>query len=135
LPASTTARVIRVVDGDTILAEVGGRSRYVRYIGVDTPETVKPDVPVQCYGPQAHDFNEHLVAGRQVKLVLGAERSDKYGRLLAYVYAGGRFVNADLVRRGFARTLTIPPNDRYAPLFQRLAERAGRLGRGLWGVC
>jgi micrococcal nuclease len=135
LPATETARVVRAVDGDTILAEVGGERRYVRYIGVDTPETVKEGTPVQCFGPQAHDFNERLVGGRRVRLVLGEERTDKYGRLLAYVYAGGRFVNAELVRRGYARTLTIAPNDRFAPRFARLAERAGRLGRGLWGVC
>jgi micrococcal nuclease len=135
LPGTATVRVVRAVDGDTIQVLLEGRRRYVRYIGVDTPETVKPDTPVQCFGTQAHDFNERLVGGRSVRLVLGRERTDKYGRLLAYVYAGPRFVNAELVARGYARTLTIAPNDRYAPLFARLARRAGRLGRGLWGVC
>ena len=133
--AQETARVIRAVDGDTILAEVGGARRYVRYIGVDTPETVKPDAPVQCFGPQAHDLNERLVGGRRVRLVYGEEREDRYGRLLAYVYAGKRFVNAELLRRGYARTLTISPNDRYAERFTELAQRAGRLGLGLWRVC
>ncbi len=134
-PRAVTAFVPRVVDGDTIEAIVDGRGQYVRYIGVDTPETVKPDTPVQCFGPQASNFNHHLVEGHRVRLVFGVERHDVYGRLLAYVYLGHRFVNAMLARRGLSRPLTIPPNDRYAPLFQRLALRAARAGRGLWGAC
>jgi micrococcal nuclease len=134
-PASATAFVTRVVDGDTIEARFGGRTEDVRYIGVDTPETVKPGTPVQCYGPRASAFNHRLVEGRRVRLVFGVERRDVYGRLLAYVHLGRRFVNATLVRRGLARTLTIPPNDRLAPLFRRLELGAARRGRGLWGAC
>ena len=134
-PASAGAFVIRAVDGDTIEARIGGRREDVRYIGVDTPETVKPDTPVQCFGPRASTFNHRLVEGRRVRLVFGVERRDVYGRLLAYVYLGRRFVNAMLVRRGLARTLTIPPNDRFAPLFRRLELRAARAGRGLWAAC
>jgi micrococcal nuclease len=134
-PEEMYARVIRVVDGDTIEVSLHGRREDVRYIGVDTPETVKPGTPVQCFGPAAHRLNERLVGGRTVRLVPGAERRDIYGRLLAYVYSGGRFINAVLVRRGYARTLTIAPNDAHAGLFHRLARRAGRAGRGLWGVC
>lgn len=134
-PVSAVAFVARVVDGDTIEARIGGRVEDVRYIGVDTPETVKPDTPVQCFGPQASSFNHRLVEQRQVRLVFGVERRDVYGRLLAYVYLGRRFVNAMLVRRGLARTLTIPPNDRFAPLFKGLELDAARAGRGLWGKC
>ena len=134
-PASAMARVARVVDGDTIEARFGGTTEYVRYIGVDTPETVKPDTPVQCFGPRASTFNHGLLEGRRVRLVFGVEPRDVYGRLLAYVYLGRRFVNATLVRRGLARTLTIPPNDRFAPLFRRLELGAARAGRGLWGAC
>jgi micrococcal nuclease len=134
-PAAAMATVVRVVDGDTIEAQVGDRVEDVRYIGVDTPETVKPDTPVQCFGPQASAFNHRLVEQRQVRLVFGVERRDVYGRLLAYVYLGRRFVNASLVRRGLARSLTIPPNDRFAPLFRRLEMQAARAGRGLWGAC
>jgi micrococcal nuclease len=138
-----SARVTHVVDGDTIDVELAdGSDETVRYIGIDTPETVKPGTPVQCGGPRAHDVNERLVGGRVVSLRFDAERRDVYGRLLAYVYVpadppGGRplFVNAELARRGLARTLTIPPNDSFAPLFARLAGRAGALGRGLWGSC
>jgi micrococcal nuclease len=134
-PASAHAFVTRVVDGDTIEARIGDRVEDVRYIGVDTPETVKPDTPVQCFGPRASAFNHHLVERRRVRLDFGVERRDVYGRLLAYVHLGGRFVNADLVRRGLARSLTIPPNDRFAPLFRRLELLAARTGRGLWGAC
>ncbi len=134
-PASATVYVTRVVDGDTIEVDLDGHEEDVRYIGVDTPETVKPDTPVQCFGPRAHRFNAGLVTHRRVRLVFGVERHDIYGRLLAYVYLGDRFVNATLVRRGLARTLTIPPNDRYAGRFKRLEIAASRAGRGLWGAC
>jgi micrococcal nuclease len=132
---AVAARVVRVVDGDTIEVESGGTTEDVRYIGVDTPESVKPGTPVQCYAKRASHFNGSLVEGRVVRLRFDRERRDDYGRLLAYVYADGRFVNAALVRRGFARTLTIPPNTSHASQFDRLATRAGRAGRGLWGGC
>jgi micrococcal nuclease len=134
-PASAMAYVSRVVDGDTVEVQLDGREEDVRYIGVDTPETVKPDTPVQCFGPQASAFNHGLVEHRRVRLVFGEERRDAYGRMLAYVYLGERFVNAELVRRGLARTLTIPPNDRFANRFKRLEIAAARAGRGLWGAC
>jgi micrococcal nuclease len=129
------AYVSRVIDGDTIEVRIDGGSDDVRYIGIDTPETVKPGTPVQCFGPQAHDFNQRLVENRIVRLAFDRERRDVYGRLLAYVWLGDRMVNAELVRRGYARTLTIPPNVAHAGLFHRLASAAGRAGRGLWGVC
>jgi micrococcal nuclease len=134
-PRSATAYVVRAVDGDTIEVRLDGRTEDVRYIGVDTPETVKPNTPVQCFGPRAHRFNAHLIAGRRVRLDFDAERRDVYGRLLAYVHLGRRFVNAELVRRGLGRTLTIPPNDRFAGRFKRLEMAAARAGRGLWGAC
>jgi micrococcal nuclease len=135
LPSHLRVRVIRAVDGDTALVRIDGRAEYVRYIGVDTPETVKPDTPVQCFGPRASAFDHRVVDGRTVRLDFDREREDAYGRLLAYVHAGGRFVNAALVRAGYARTLSIPPNTAHAGLFARLAERAARRGRGLWGRC
>jgi len=134
-PQSAVAYVTRVVDGDTVEVRLGGGEEDVRYSGVDTPETVKPETPVQCFGPQASKFNHRLVEGRRVRLVFGAERRDVYGRLLAYVYLDGRFVNAELLRRGLARTLTIPPNDRFAGRFKRLEIAAARAGRGLCGSC
>jgi len=134
-PGAVAAYVTRAVDGDTIEVRLGGRTEDVRYIGVDTPETVKPGAPVGCFGPQASDFNHALIEHHRVRLVFDAERRDVYGRLLAYVHLGKRFVNADLVRRGFARSLTIPPNDTHARLFRRLERGAARAGRGLWSAC
>jgi len=134
-PRTARAYVVRAIDGDTIEARIDGELEDVRYIGVDTPETVKPGTPVQCFGPRASAFNHRLVEGRRVRLVFGVERRDAYGRLLAYAYVDRHLVNATLVRRGLARTLTIPPNDRLATLFRRLELRAARAGRGLWGAC
>jgi micrococcal nuclease len=129
-----TARVERVVDGDTIVLAGGAR---VRYIGVDTPESVKPGTPVQCYAKAASHFNERLVEGQRVRLRYDAERQDRYGRTLAYVYRqrDGLFVNAELVRRGYATTLTIPPNVAHADDFRQLSREARRAGRGLWSAC
>jgi micrococcal nuclease len=129
------AYVKRVIDGDTIEVSIAGRDDEVRYIGIDTPETVKPGTPIQCFGPQASALNHRLVEGRAVRLVFDSERRDVYGRELAYVHVGQRFINARLVRLGYARTLTIPPNDTHAGLFHRLARAAGLAGRGLWGAC
>jgi micrococcal nuclease len=131
------ATVTRVVDGDTIRVRVGDRDEAVRYIGMDTPETVKPNTPVQCFGKAASAANHRLVTGAPVELRLDAEPRDRYGRLLAYIYrrADGLFVNAALVRDGFARTLTIPPNVGHAAELGAL-ERGARAGRrGLWGAC
>lgn len=149
-PGSAVVRVLRVVDGDTIEVRLDGRDEYVRLIGVDTPETVKPDTPVQCFGERASHFTKRTLTGRRVRLVSGVEPRDVYGRLLAYVFLAqptlnvskhvespqrDRLFNAVLVRRGLARSLTIPPNDRFAPRFRRLELAAARTGRGLWGAC
>jgi micrococcal nuclease len=129
--------VVRVVDGDTIRVRLGGVEERVRYIGVDTPESVKPGTPVQCFAKAASAFNTRMVAGRRVRLVGDAEARDRYGRLLAYVYRepDGLFVNAELVRRGYAHTMTIPPNVRYAGRFSALARSARQGARGLWAAC
>src|SRR3954451_1796308 len=131
---SEASRVQRVVDGDTIVLAGGER---VRYIGVDTPESVKPGTPVQCYAKAASRANERLVAGQRVRLRYDAEPRDRYGRTLAYVYRArdGLFVNAALVRGGYATPLTIAPNVAHAAEFRRLARAARRAGKGLWSAC
>ena len=134
-PADAEVLVTRVVDGDTVEARIDGRTEDVRLIGIDTPESVQPGVPVECFGPEASELTERLLEGRRARLVFGVEDRDRYGRLLAYAHLGDRFVNAIIVRRGMARTLTIPPNDRHAALFRRLELEAARAGRGLWGAC
>lgn len=135
--ATLSARVIRVVDGDTVKVSASGGEDTVRYIGIDTPESVKPDTPVRCYGKEASARNGQLVDGRAVRLVVGAEARDRYGRLLAYVYPAGSAtsVNETLAAEGYARTLTIPPNDRYEALFAARVRAARSARRGLWGAC
>jgi micrococcal nuclease len=129
------AEVVDVVDGDTIEVAIDGEVEDVRYIGVDTPESVTPGVPVECFGKAASRENERLVAGESVRLVFDAERRDRYGRLLAYVHVGDVFVNAELVEGGFARTLEIEPNTSRAERLGRLEAAAGREGLGLWSSC
>ena len=131
------AQVLRVVDGDTIRVRLDGRTERVRYIGVDTPESVKPGTPVQCFAKRASAANAALVAGRSVRLVGDVERRDRYGGLLAYVYRepDGAFVNARLVRDGYARPLTIAPNVAHARELADLARQARRAHRGLWNAC
>lgn len=133
--AVLTGRVVEVTDGDTIVVRLdGGAIERVRYIGVDTPEST-PDQPLECFGHEAAERNRELVGGRDVSLEPGRERRDAYGRLLAYVRTGEASVNARLLEGGYARTLTIAPNDDRAPMFARLEARAGRRGLGLWGYC
>jgi micrococcal nuclease len=131
-----TGRVVRAVDGDTLEVELDrGGTETVRVIGIDTPETVKPDTPVQCFGPQASAFEHRTVEGRRVRLLTGVEPRDVYGRLLAYVWVKGRFLEVELLRRGLARTLTFHPNDRFAVRFEKLEQEAAEAGKGLWNAC
>ena len=129
------ARVVSVTDGDTIRVRLAGADESVRYIGIDTPESVIPGERPECFGKAAARFNRQLVAGRRVTLVFGAERRDRYDRLLAYVYVDDRFINAALVRAGYARTLEIAPNTDFADQFARLQQVAANGGRGLWAAC
>jgi micrococcal nuclease len=132
------AVVDRVVDGDTIVARlVSGRTERVRLIGMDTPESVKPGTPVQCYALKASAYTKHLLTGRRVRLVGDVDARDRYGRLLAYVYRepDGLFVNEQLVRAGLARPYPFPPNVRFEDQIATLATRAREAGRGLWSAC
>jgi micrococcal nuclease len=135
LPPGEDVAVRDVVDGDTVVVD-GGRT--VRLLGVDTPETVHPERAVECYGPEASAYLAGLVpAGTAVRLVAGAEPRDRYGRTLAWVHRAGDglFVNAALVRDGYARPLSVPPNDRFTGELESLAARARAAGSGLWGAC
>ena len=126
------AYVIRVVDGDTIHVSLGGREYTVRYIGVDTPETVDPRRPVQLFGKEASDRNKQLVEGKVVTLEKDVSETDRFGRLLRYVYVDGKMVNATLVEEGYARAATFPPDVKYQELFRRLEQEAREAKRGLW---
>ncbi len=135
IPAGTDAVVERHVDGDTIVVVAG---RKVRLIGIDTPETHDPRKPVQCFGREAALFTASLLpVGERVRLVADVEPLDRYGRTLAYVYRlrDGLFVNAELVRRGYASAYTYPPDVAHADELVALARQAREAGAGLWGAC
>ena len=132
------ARVVHVSDGDTIDVMVGHTRERVRLLGVDTPESVKPNTPVQCFAKDASAFTAAaLPIGTAVRLERDIEPRDAYGRLLAYVYraADGLFVNLALARGGYARTLAIKPNVAHSDEFAATVAEATAAGRGLWGAC
>ena len=130
-PAEAAAQVVeRVVDGDTIVVRNVGR---VRLIGVDTPETVHPSRPVEFFGREASAFTKRLVDGKRVRLEYDQQRTDRYGRTLAYVHLpDGTFVNAEIIRRGYGHAYTRFPF-KYLERFRGLERNARRAGRGLWG--
>ena len=131
-PVEELVLVTRVIDGDTIEIEGGQR---VRYIGIDTPETVDPRRPVGCFGGEASVKNKELVEGKYVRLEKDILDKDKYGRLLRYVYVDNKFVNRELVKGGFAHMFTVPPDVKYAEEFLRAEREAREAKRGLWETC
>lgn len=133
-----TATVVRVVDGDTVDVRLGRRAETTRLLGIDTPETVHPGAPVGCFGPEASARTKALLpAGTAVRLARDVEARDRYGRLLVYVtrVRDDLFVNHALVADGFARPLSIAPNDAHRSELARAAAEARAAGRGLWGAC
>ncbi len=128
--------VTRVIDGDTIEVAIDGGRARVRYIGIDTPETVHPSQPIGCYGAEASARNKALVEGKRVRLERDISDTDHYDRLLRYVYVDDVFVNLSLVTEGYAHASTYPPDVKYTELFLA-AQRAARASeKGLWGaVC
>jgi micrococcal nuclease len=141
-PASTAvaanATVVRVVDGDTLVVDIGNARETVRLIGIDTPETVKPDSPVECFGPEASAFTKHLLPeGTALRLERDVEARDDYGRLLVYVYRAtdGTFVNLHIVEQGYATLLTFPPNVAHVEQFVDAAQAAQQANLGLWAGC
>lgn len=125
-------QVKRVIDGDTIELTDGKR---VRYIGIDTPETVDPRKPVQCFGREAHDKNAELLSGKEVRLEKDISETDKYGRLLRYVYVNDVMVNDTLVREGFAHASSYPPDIKYQEQLTQAEAEARQQERGLWSSC
>ncbi|HWS44922.1 MAG TPA: thermonuclease family protein [Acidimicrobiia bacterium] len=134
--ARIPAVVTRVVDGDTIVVAIRGRSEKVRILGANTPETVDPRKPVECFGPQASAYtHRRLAPGTRVSLETDAQMRDAYGRLLAYVYVGGARFDDELLRQGYARLLIIPPNGVHARALLEAELAARAAGRGLWSAC
>ena len=132
---SATVTVSRVIDGDTIeVSPAVNGLMDVRLIGVDTPETVDPAEGVEPYGPQASDIAKRELSGRRVRLEFDQERMDQYGRLLAYVHAGGTMFNEELVAKGYAQAYPYPPNTAHAGLFAAAQRGARAAGLGIWGL-
>ncbi|MBI4100639.1 thermonuclease family protein [Candidatus Microgenomates bacterium] len=126
------AQVARVIDGDTIELSDGNR---VRYIGIDTPETVDPRKSIQCFGREASNKNNELVLGKDVELEKDISETDKYGRLLRYIYIDDLFINDYLVRQGFAHASSYPPDIKYQDQLRQAEQEARENGRGLWSAC
>jgi len=129
--------VTKVVDGDTFWADDGtSKGLKIRLIGIDAPESRKTfKKEVGYFGKEAKTYLTNLLIGKSVRLEYDLNRIDQYGRTLAYVYLkDGTFVNAELVKNGFAMTLTIPPNVKFADEFVKLQEEARENNRGLWKV-
>jgi micrococcal nuclease len=127
-PRGETARVIRVVDGDTIEVELNGQTTSIRYLGMNTTE--RGEI---CYN-EGTDANAALVAGQTVTLVADEENTGRFGRLLRYVYVGNTFVNAELVRQGWAEAVMYEPNDAHWQEFIALEQAAASAGRGCHGI-
>lgn len=135
--AGAPAVVERVVDGDTLDVHVAGREDRVRLIGIDTPETKKPDSPVECFGPEAADHLASLLReGSEVRLLGDVEARDAYDRLLAYAFLpDGRFLNLVMVAEGYATTLRIEPNTAFASELGTAEAAAAKARLGLWAAC
>ena len=135
--SSQTVTVERVVDGDTIEVNpaVGG-TQDVRLLGVDTPETVDPNEPVEPYGPEASAFTKRQLEGQRVTLIFDQEKRDQYGRALAYVRISSQSetLNETLLRQGYAQLYVVPPNDRYEVTFSQAQDQARQAQRGIWGL-
>jgi micrococcal nuclease len=135
-PVGRSARVLRVVDGDTLHVLHKGRDVTIRLIGIDTPEVDWYGGQAECYGATAGRFLMRLLDGERVRLEFDRDRIDPYDRTLAYVYLDdGRMVNELLVRRGYAEVTIYEPNDRYEPDLRAAEAKARQSGAGLWSAC
>lgn len=128
-------KVVRVVDGDTIDVEINGKTEPVRYIGIDTPETVDPRKPVQCFGVEASKKNKELVEGKMIRLEKDITDRDKYNRLLRYVWLGDTLINQSLVEQGYAKSYSYPPDIKYQDKFVAAEKQARDNKLGLWTAC
>lgn len=132
------ATVVEVVDGDTVVVDLSGRRETLRLIGVDTPETVDPDQPPECFGAEASEHTAALLPeGTEVRLTRDVEARDRYDRLLVYLHRAedGLFVNLDLVEGGWADDYPYPPNTAHQRELAVATSRARAADLGLWGAC
>ena len=132
-PSQTTYKIVRIVDGDTIIIDYNGVEERVRLIGVDTPESVHPDKTKNNeFGVIASNFSKGYLENKEVSLELDVQERDKYGRILAYVYLDGVMYNKTLLQEGMAKVSTYPPNVRYVDDFKALEKSAREANKGLW---
>lgn len=124
--------VTRVIDGDTIELADG---RKIRYTGIDTPETKHPSQKAECFGKEATNKNTELILNKSVRLEADVQDTDRYGRLLRYVYIDDIMINDELIKQGYATQMTIPPNVKHAELFQKSEQHARENKLGLWASC
>ena len=129
--------VVRFSDGDTITVNMNGTQESVRMIGVDTPETHKPNAPVQCYGPAASAYTKNLIGTQKVRLEADPtnQNRDRYGRLLRYIYLpDGRLVQEELIKNGYGFAYTLFPFTKKDD-FVKLQDLARSENKGLWSNC
>jgi micrococcal nuclease len=135
-PTPTSGRdlvkVERVVDGDTLEITLNGKREKLRLIGVDTPETKKPNTPIMFYGEEAAQYTKKRLDKKTIELEWDVDRLDPYNRFLAYVWIDGELFNRTLVSEGYARIATFPPNVKYVDKFKKDQEEARRNQKGLW---
>lgn len=133
--SSELYKVVRVVDGDTIIIDYNGTEERVRLIGVDTPESVHPNKEKNTeFGTTASNFSKELLTDKYVKIELDVQERDQYGRILAYVYLNDVMVNKTLLQEGYAKVATYPPNVKYVDDFTSIQEEARNNKKGLWGL-
>lgn len=126
--SATFAKVTKVIDGDTIVIDTG---QHVRYIGMNTPEVET----LECFATEASEINRNFVLGKVVKLEKDISETDKYGRLLRFVYVGDIFVDDYLVKNGYAKIMTVPPDVKYKEEFLESEKYARENNLGLWSKC
>lgn len=125
-------KVLSVTDGDTFRIDYKGVSTPVRMIGIDTPEVNHPSEPVQCYGKEASDKTKELLTGQEVVLEQDVSETDRYGRILAYVWLNGELINEKLVKEGYAFSSSYPPDVKYQERFNEAEKYARTNNLGLW---
>ncbi len=132
--AKETAVISRVIDGDTVELDGGKR---VRLVGIDSPEIqdLRFKIQEECYSEEAKEETVRLLDQKSVRLEKDVSETDKYGRLLRYVYVEGTFINDYLVRQGFARVMGIPPDTKFYGQLKEAEKEAREAGRGLWKSC
>ena len=128
--------VTRIIDGDTIYVKINGKSEKVRLLAIDTPESVDPRKPVQCFSKEATKYLSSLIKGKTIKLIPDKTQSDrdKYGRLLRFVTFMGKDINAEMVRQGYAFSYKEYPSSRLNE-YNKLEKQAKNNDKGLWGNC